>query len=57
MFRYLRNKGYADDILVILNGSFPNVLCDITQTALGIVERWCKEVNLPLGIIIDDKLI
>lgn len=39
---------YAGDLVVILTGNFPIVLYDLTQTVLVIVEKWYKEVNLPV---------
>lgn len=38
--------GYADDIAIICRGKFLSTICETTQYALSIVERWCEEVEL-----------
>lgn len=38
--------GYADDLVIVCQGRFLNTLCDTTQRALNIVERWCIEIGL-----------
>jgi hypothetical protein len=29
--------GYADDIVILINGNFPSIISDILQTALGVI--------------------
>lgn len=36
----------ADDITTICRGKFLETLCDLTQNALKLVEKWCEEVGL-----------
>ena len=43
------NIGFADDIAVICKGKFLNTICETTQRALSIVEKWCKEVGLGIN--------
>lgn len=41
--------GYADDLVILISGLVINTLCDLTQTALKIVEKWCKENDLSVN--------
>ena len=48
LLRLLNNKGYhaigyADDITILLDGKFENILADIANNALKIIETWCEE--------------
>lgn len=38
--------GYADDLTVLITGLFANTICERTQAAPRVVERWCLEYNL-----------
>lgn len=40
---------YADDIATICRGKCLRTLCDLTQTAIKIVEKWCKGVGLKVN--------
>lgn len=42
----LKVIGYADDVTTICVGKFLGTLCERTQAALRVVERWCREVGL-----------
>src|SRR5699024_8463551 len=35
--------GYADDLVILLTGNHKYMLCELMQTALHQVERWCQE--------------
>lgn len=41
--------GYADDLTVICRGKFLSTLCERTQRALNLIERWCKKVGLAVN--------
>lgn len=41
--------GYADDLVVVCRGKFLSALCDSTQRALRIIEKWCKKVGLTVN--------
>lgn len=41
--------GYADDISILLNGKFEQVLCNLMQTALRSTEQWCTEHSLSIN--------
>lgn len=41
--------GYADDLTVICRGKFLNTLCNSTQRALKIIERWCNDIGLSVN--------
>lgn len=41
--------GYADDIAIIVRGKSENTISELTQTALCIVERWCKRHKLSVN--------
>ncbi|OXU21023.1 hypothetical protein TSAR_009273 [Trichomalopsis sarcophagae] len=39
-------QAYADDIVLMVTGDDESVIAGIMQYALGLVEEWCKEVEL-----------
>lgn len=41
--------GYADNLVIICHGKFLSTLCDMTQRALSIIEKWCLEVGLKVN--------
>ena len=41
--------GYADDLVIVCRGKYLNTLCDSTQRALKIVERWCTKIGLSVN--------
>lgn len=41
--------GYADDLVIVCRGKFLNSLCESTQRALKIVERWCTKIGLSVN--------
>src|SRR6195952_5575990 len=41
--------GYADDICILITGKFENILCSLMQSALKIVEKWCKDTELSVN--------
>lgn len=38
--------GYADDLAILVTGRTAGTACDLTRSALRIVERWCKDHDL-----------
>lgn len=42
-------QAYADDVAILIRGKFFNTLCELTNGALGIVERWCAENSLSVN--------
>ena len=40
---------YADDMLLLAVGKFPNTVSGLMQWALSAVETWCKEVGLSVN--------
>lgn len=41
--------GYADDTAIVSRGKHLSTVCDRTQRALNIVEKWCKKVKLDIN--------
>ena len=41
--------GYADDITILISGKFEGVVCNLMQTALKLVEKWCNEHALSVN--------
>ncbi|XP_047998147.1 uncharacterized protein LOC125235592 [Leguminivora glycinivorella] len=41
--------GYADDLTILISSKFASTVCDLTQSALRIVERWCREFDLSVN--------
>ncbi|XP_063634981.1 uncharacterized protein LOC134805639 [Cydia splendana] len=41
--------GYADDLAILISGKFASTVCDLTQAALRIVERWCRDFDLSVN--------
>lgn len=41
--------GYADDIAILISGNCEPIMCDLMQTAIKIVEDWCKENSLKVN--------
>ena len=39
-------QGYADDLVIIVQGKFHNIVIDRMQQALRLVEEWCIKENL-----------
>jgi ribonuclease HI len=39
-------QGYADDIVILVKGSFTNIISERMQNALNVVENWCTEHGL-----------
>src|SRR5699024_12020143 len=35
--------GYADGLVILLTGNHESMLCEIMQTALRMVEKWCQD--------------
>lgn len=46
---YYYTIGYADDIAILVSGRVSSTVCDVTQQALRIVERWCTENELTVN--------
>lgn len=41
--------GYADDLAILVPGKVTGTICNLTQQALRIVERWCGEYDLSVN--------
>lgn len=41
--------GYADDIAILTSGIHAGTVCDVTCSALSIVERWCSDNELSVN--------
>ncbi|XP_047990715.1 uncharacterized protein LOC125229817 [Leguminivora glycinivorella] len=41
--------GYADDIVILTSGNHTGTVCDVTRSALAIVERWCADNELTVN--------
>lgn len=39
-------QGYADDIIILLDGLFTGTICQLMQSALNIAQNWCQEKGL-----------
>jgi Reverse transcriptase (RNA-dependent DNA polymerase) len=51
MLRRLGNQGlwaqgFADDVVILINGKFLSTVCELMQRALSQVQEWCEEVGL-----------
>ena len=46
---YFFTVGYADDLAILITGNFANTICDLTQSALHIVDKWCKKYGLSVN--------
>jgi hypothetical protein len=38
--------GYADDIMILINGKFPQTASEVLQTALCIHQQWCDRTKI-----------
>jgi hypothetical protein len=41
--------GYADDIAILINGKFPQMVSEVLQTALHTVQQWCERTKLSIN--------
>src|SRR5699024_6593093 len=41
--------GYADNLVILLTDNHERMLCELMQTALHKVERWCQEIDLTVN--------
>ncbi|RYE25309.1 MAG: hypothetical protein EOP45_04900 [Sphingobacteriaceae bacterium] len=41
--------GYADDVTLVVKGKFIDTVADVTQSALKIVEKWCRNAGLRIN--------
>jgi hypothetical protein len=41
--------GNADDIVILINGKFPQTMLEVLQTALHIVQQWSNRTNLSVN--------
>jgi hypothetical protein len=39
-------QGFADDVVIFINGNFLSTICDLMQSALNCVQNWCGETGL-----------
>lgn len=44
-----QTEGFSDDLASLLRGKYVNVLCDLLQTILNIVSKWCDENELSIN--------
>ena len=42
-------QGYADDVVILIKGTYANITAELMQRALKIVQRWCEETNLKVN--------
>jgi Reverse transcriptase (RNA-dependent DNA polymerase) len=54
LLRYLENhglwaQGFADDVVVLVNGKFLSTLCELMHHVLHIVQRWGEQVGLSVN--------
>jgi hypothetical protein len=42
-------EGYADDISILINGKFPQIVSEVLQTSLCIVLQWCDRIKLSIS--------
>lgn len=47
--RGFQTEGFSDDLATLLRGKFVNVLCDLLQTVLNIVSKWCDDNELTVN--------
>jgi hypothetical protein len=40
---------YVDDITILINGKFPNIVSELLQEALGTVQQWCDRTQLSIN--------
>jgi hypothetical protein len=41
--------GYADDIAILINGKFPQIVSEVLQTALCTVQQWYERTKLSIN--------
>ena len=42
-------QGFADDVVILINGKFLNTVCELMQRALHLVQEWCEQVGLSVN--------
>jgi Reverse transcriptase (RNA-dependent DNA polymerase) len=42
-------QGFADDVVILINGKFLSTVCELMQRALSQVQEWCEEVGLSVN--------
>jgi Reverse transcriptase (RNA-dependent DNA polymerase) len=42
---HLWAQGFADDVVILINGQFLNTVRELLQTAMNIVQNWCSELE------------
>lgn len=47
--QYYYTIGYADDLTILVKGKEASTVCQLTQSALRIVERWCRKYDLSVN--------
>lgn len=44
-----QTEGFSDDLATLIRGKFVNTLCDLLQTALNIIYKWCDDKGLSIN--------
>jgi Reverse transcriptase (RNA-dependent DNA polymerase) len=42
-------QGFADDVVILINGKFLSTVCELMHRALSLVQDWCEEVGLSVN--------
>jgi hypothetical protein len=42
-------QGFADDVVILISGTFLSFICDLMQRALNFVQNWCGEIRLKVN--------
>jgi hypothetical protein len=42
--------GYADNIVILISGKFPQTVSEVLQTALGLVQQRCDRTGLSINL-------
>jgi ribonuclease HI len=42
-------QGFADDVVILINGKYLGTVCELMQSALLIVQEWCEQVGLSVN--------
>jgi hypothetical protein len=48
-YRGYYTVGYADDIAILINRKFPQMVSEVLQTALHTVQQWCERTKLSIN--------
>ena len=42
-------RAYKDDVIIVINADYQGIASDVMRTAISIVKKWCREVQLTIN--------